>query len=168
MRAIDASSPADWRRPFVVAAGGAFLLAMAGGALTQVGPWYRGLEKAALNPPDWLFAPAWTIIYALTVWAIVVAWRAAPSNAARRVIAVLFVVNAGVNVLWSYLFFTAQRPDWALIDVAFLWLSILAPLIFVRRFAPRAALLLAPYLLWVSFASYLNFEVVRLNPPFGA
>ena len=142
-------------------------VALAGGFATDIGSWYRGLAKPALNPPDWAFAPAWTIIYALAATAAVIGWRATRTSAERAWLLSLFFANAVLNVLWSLIFFTVKRPDWALAEVATLWLSVLALIIFCSRFAPRAALLLAPYLVWVGFAAFLNYETVRLNAPFG-
>lgn len=155
------------RRPILIAATAALLVALIGGAATRVGPWYRSLEKPALNPPDWLFAPAWTLIYALCVIAAVIGWRAATRFSQRAWMVSLFFVNAVLNILWSALFFTAQRPDWALAEVGALWLSVLALIGLLARFAPRAALLLVPYLVWVGFAGWLNYRVVVLNAPFG-
>lgn len=155
------------RRPVLVAVGAALTVALLGGAATRIGPWYRGLEKPALNPPDWVFAPAWTLIYALCILAGVIAWQAARSRAQRALVLALFAVNATLNVVWSVLFFTVQRPDWALAEVATLWLSVLALIVVFARFAPRASLLLVPYLAWVSFAAYLNYEIVMLNAPFA-
>jgi tryptophan-rich sensory protein len=155
------------RRPVVVAVLAAIAVAVIGGAMTDVGPWYRELEKPAYNPPDWLFAPAWTLIYALAVIAAVIGWQAADTSARRAWLISLFFCNASLNILWSALFFTVMRPDWALAEVAALWLSVLALIVFFLPFSRRAALALAPYLLWVSFAAWLNFAIVRLNAPFG-
>jgi tryptophan-rich sensory protein len=76
-------------------------------------------------------------------------------------------LNGFLNLLWSLLFFRLHRPDWALEEVATLWLSIALLILVLVRTARLAGLLLAPYLVWVSIAALLNFEVVRLNPPFG-
>lgn len=154
-------------RPLVVAIGAALIVATIGGALTDVGPWYENLKKPALNPPNWLFAPAWTFIYGLAVAAAVVGWRSARSANDRTLIIVLFAVNAAFNIGWSALFFTLKRPDWALVEVALLWGSVLALVLFFRRFSPPSAYVLLPYLAWVGFAAYLNFAIVRLNAPFG-
>lgn len=137
-----------------------------GGTLTEVGPWYRNLRKPALNPPDWLFGPAWTTIGVLTATAAVRAWRRAPTRRQRTVTIALFGVNAALNVAWSALFFKRRRPDLALVELLALLGSVAALIgAFLRR-APGAAALLLPYLLWVSFAGWLNREVVRLNGPF--
>ncbi len=155
------------RRPLIVAALGAAAVAILGGAMTDTGPWYRDLAKSSLNPPDWVFAPAWTLIYALAVLAAVEGWRALRSRRDQAWLLSLFFVNAVLNVAWSAVFFTLRRPDWALAEVATLWLSVLALIVFLAPRAPRASALLAPYLVWVSFATYLNLRVVQLNGAFA-
>jgi len=156
---------ARWQ-PVAWAAGAAFLVAMIGGGLTDTGPWYQGLRKPSFQPPDWLFAPAWTLIFALTAAAGVVSWRAAPRGRARVGLILAFALNGVLNVLWSLLFFGLRRPDWALVEVVFLFLSVALLMWLAGRHAPLARWLLAPYLLWVGFATVLNLAVVRLNAPF--
>lgn len=151
--------------PVLIAALAATLTATAGGLATRLGPWYRDLRKPSWQPPEWLFGPAWTTIFALTAAAGVLGWAAAPPGAAG-VLLILFAVNAGLNIAWSVLFFTLRRPDWALAEVVALWLSILAIIVAMQGYAATASLLLLPYLLWVSFASFLNLTIVRLNAPF--
>jgi tryptophan-rich sensory protein len=136
-------------------------------AATDLGPWYQVLVKPSWQPPDWLFGPAWTLIYALAALAAATAWTAARDLAAQRRVIVLFGLNALLNILWSQLFFGLHRPDWALVEVVFLWLSVLVLIIAMRPISPRASWLLVPYLAWVTFAGILNLAVVRLNPPFG-
>lgn len=138
-----------------------------GGALTNVGSWYRDLHKPTWNPPNWIFGPAWTLILGLAAWAGVLAWIHAPDAGARWKIGALYGANITLHMLWSPLFFNLKRPDWALIEVPFLWLSILALMVCLAPMAALAPWLLAPYLAWVSFAAFLNWTIVRLNPPFG-
>jgi len=138
----------------------------AGGMLTEIGPWYAQLRKPSWQPPNWLFAPAWTLIAILTVVAAVLAWDAAPDAAGRAEIIALFVINGALNMAWSLLFFKMHRPDWALIEVVLLWLSIAALMVGLAPMSVRAGWLLLPYLLWVSFASVLNRKIVQLNQPF--
>jgi tryptophan-rich sensory protein len=154
--------------PVAVAAVSAVGVAVLGGLMTELGDWYYGLQQPPWKPPDWLFGPAWTLIYALAATAGVTAWLAIPLKAQREWLLVLFALNGFLNVLWSLLFFRLQRPDWAQFEVAFLWLSIVVLIAFVVRYSRRAAWLLLPYLAWVSFAALLNGAVVRLNAPFGA
>jgi tryptophan-rich sensory protein len=139
----------------------------AGGAATEIGPWFRTLRQPGWKPPDWAFGPVWSTIGVFTCAAAVIAWTTAGSGAERLTVLGLFAVNAVFNILWSVLFFRQRRPDWALIEVVALWLSILALMIAFYPRAPWAAALLLPYLVWVSIASVLNLAIVRLNGPFG-
>lgn len=154
-------------KPILVAALAALLIASIGGSLTVLGPWYASLDKPTWQPPDWLFAPAWTLIFALTALSAAQAWWHAETRPQREWIIGLYSLNGFLNLLWSTLFFQVQRPDWAFVEVILLWLSVLLLINFVRRFSTNSALLLVPYLLWVTFAAYLNWTVVRLNAPFG-
>jgi tryptophan-rich sensory protein len=153
-------------RPILAAAVAATLVAALGSTMTELGPWYRSLAKPHWQPPDWLFGPAWTLIFALAALSAAFAWRDAPRD--RHWTVALFAVNAALNVAWSALFFRFHRPDLALAEVALLWLSILVLVVYLWRRSRPAGVLLLPYLAWVSFASLLNYEIVRLNGPFGA
>ena len=153
-------------KPVVIAAAVAVFIGVLGGTLTDTGPWYQDLRKPSWQPPDWLFGPAWTLIFALSTVSAAYAWRNARDRVQREWVIALFAANGFLNVLWSTLFFALRRPDWALIEVAFLWLSIVLPIVVFWRFARPASLYLLPYLVWVSFAAFLNFTVVRLNAPF--
>jgi tryptophan-rich sensory protein len=153
--------------PVLFAALAAVGVAALGGLMTELGTWYYGLRQPPWKPPDWLFGPAWTAIFALIAVAGIQAWRDAPDRRAREWLLALFALNAFLNVLWSLLFFRLRRPDWALIEVGFLWLSIVVLIAVLGRWSRPAAWLLAPYLAWVTFAAALNAAVVRLNAPFG-
>jgi tryptophan-rich sensory protein len=153
--------------PSIVAGLVALGVAVLGGVLTDVGPWYQELRFPSWKPPNWLFGPAWTVIFTLIAIGAVLAWRDAPNDGERTLLLVLFGFNAVLNVMWSALFFAMRRPDWALIEVALLWLSILVLVLVIRRYSDVAAACLLPYLAWVSFASVLNRAIVRLNPGMG-
>ncbi len=155
-------------RPVATAAGCAVLVALLGGAATQIGPWYYALNKPSWQPPDWLFGPVWTLIYGLTALAGVLAWNRIADREKRRRLLGLFALNALLNVLWSELFFGMRRPDWALSEVIPFWLSILALLLVVFPISRTAGWALVPYLIWVLFAGILNLAIVRLNGPFSA
>ena len=154
-------------RPVVVAVVAAILVAVVGWLATDIGPWYQALRKPAWQPPDWLFGPVWTTIYALVVIASVRAWWRAPDVEAKEWLIVFFASNAFVNVLWSLLFFRLHRPDWALLEVGVLWSSVLLLTVVLWRRDRAGGLLLLPYLAWVSFASFLNLTIVVLNAPFA-
>lgn len=155
-------------QPHVIAAVlWALILGGAGGILTEIGPWYRNLKKPSWQPPDWLFGPAWTVILGLAAWAAVLSWNGAADEAGRMTIIALFAANFVCHFLWSPLFFTRKRPDWALIEVVPLWLSVLALCVMLRPFSVLATWMIVPYLAWVSFAACLNLAIVRLNGPFA-
>ncbi len=154
------------RNPIIVAVTVAIAAAVVGGLLTNLGPWYFALKQPSWKPPDWLFGPAWTTIFACAATAGVLAWRRADTPKSRATIIGLFALNFLCNSLWSLLFFKLQRPDWALMEVGFLWLSIAALIYFLYPLSKLASLLLLPYLLWVSFASILNWSIVQMNAPF--
>jgi tryptophan-rich sensory protein len=149
--------------PFLIAAGCWTIVAVAGAVLTELGPWYHALRMPAWKPPDWAFGPVWTTIFLLASVSAALVWRDA-SPTAFVLIVTLFVVNSLLNIAWSALFFKLQRPDWALIEVAFLWLSIAALIVAIWPVNRLASLLLVPYLVWVSIASALTYSIVRLNP----
>lgn len=154
------------RNPIIVAVTVAVAAAVVGGLLTNLGPWYYALKQPSWKPPDWLFGPAWTTIFACAAAAGVLAWRRADTNKSCATIIALFAINFACNSLWSLLFFKLQRPDWALMEVGFLWLSIAALMYFLYPLSKAASWLLLPYLLWVSFASILNWAIVQMNAPF--
>ncbi len=152
--------------PALAAAGGVIAMAMIGGWLTEIGPWYAALKFPRWKPPNWAFGPIWTVILTLAAIAIVIAWLATPEGGARLALTALLLVNGVLNILWNYLFFTMRRPDIAFIEVIALWLSILAIILFVAQFSGTAAMLFAPYLIWVGIAAVLNRSIVQLNRPF--
>lgn len=151
----------------LTAAAAALAVAILGGLMTDLGPWYYSLQQPAWKPPDWLFGPAWTVIFALAAIAGYRGWRLASDQKTREWLLVLFAANAFLNVFWTLLFFGLRRPDWALYEVGFLWLSIVLLIMLLRRFGSRLGWLLAPYIVWVSFAAALNLAVVQLNGPFS-
>lgn len=154
-------------RPIAIAAGAALFVALLGGLMTDLGPWYTQLKQPAWKPPDWAFGPIWTTIFALAAASGVIGWRRASTRAQREMMLALFAANGFLNVFWSLLYFRLHRPDWSLLEVPFLWLSVLGLIVLLARFAKNAAWLLAPYLAWVALAALLNWETVKLNGPFG-
>ncbi len=154
-------------KPVLTAALAASAVAALGALTTDIGDWYFSLRKPAWQPPDWAFGPAWTLIFALTALAGVIYWRHERNRDERLRTLAAFAINAFLNTFWSLLFFRLHRPDWALYEVGFLWLSIGVLIVRLRRGSHAAAWLVAPYLAWVSFALVLNWMIVRLNSPFG-
>lgn len=138
-------------------------LCLVGGLMTPRANWYARLRKPSWQPPGWAFGPGWTIILGFAACAAVRAWNAGDAPQHRDVL-ILFGVNGVFHLAWSPLFFKLQRPDWALIEVPFLWASVLAMVIGLWPIDQLAALLILPYLAWVAFAASLNWKVVDLNP----
>jgi translocator protein len=155
-----------WLLPAVVAGLAAMLVAGVGATLTDLGPWYQGLKQPAWNPPDAVFPIAWTTIFALAAIAAVEGWRKIERRSTAEWMVGLFALNGFLNVTWSLVFFRLQRPDWALVAVGALWLSILVLIVYCGRHSLLSGLLLVPYLVWVSIAAALNVAVVDLNAPF--
>ncbi|MEZ5559791.1 MAG: TspO/MBR family protein [Pseudomonadales bacterium] len=149
---------------YLVSGGIAFAAAMLGGLATDIGDWYRGLTKPSWQPPDWLFAPVWTLIFALIAWSAGAAWLAATPEVRGVQVVLPFAVNLLLNVAWSFLFFRLRRPRLAFVELLALWLSIVVMIAALWPISELAALLLLPYLIWVSFAGWLNRTIVRLNP----
>ncbi|MDP2593620.1 MAG: TspO/MBR family protein [bacterium] len=157
--------------------------------------WYAELVKPALNPPAWVFGPVWTTLYALMGISLFLVWRQHPYILENvRMLRVwkwaiaLFSIQLVLNALWSIIFFGLRSPGGALVEIAFLWLAILATIIAFAKISPPcatagasyggtrsssiwttaghgklAAWLLLPYILWVSFALYLNYAIWSLN-----
>lgn len=121
--------------------------------------WYAGLAKPTFNPPNWIFGPVWTALYILMAIAAWLVWRRGEARTALRLFALQLVLNA----LWSPLFFGLHRIDLALIDIVLMWAAIAATALAFRHPSLLAAVLMLPYLGWVSFASGLNLALWRLN-----
>ena len=153
--------------PLGIASAVAIVVAIAGAVLTESGAWYEGLKKPSWKPPDWAFGPVWTTIFVLTVIATALAWVAAEGTGARPLIFWALTINVVLNIAWSGIFFKMRRPDWALGEVALLWASVLSLILVLGSASTWAGLLLLPYLLWVSTASFLNLRIVQMNRPFG-
>lgn len=132
-------------------------------ASAQAGPFYAQLVRPDWAPPASLFGPVWTVLYALMGIAAWLAWRERGFRNARFALG-LFLVQLALNALWSWLFFGWHLGAWAFADIVVLWGLILATVIAFSRIRPLAGALLVPYLLWVSFAAFLNHSVWRLNP----
>jgi tryptophan-rich sensory protein len=143
---------------------GSFIAAVIGGAAAiQAGPFYAQLARPEWAPPSSIFGPVWTVLYALMGIAAWLVWRAAAFRTTRLPIT-LFLVQLALNALWSWLFFGWHQGALAFADILLLWVSIVATLIAFWRVSRLAGALLLPYLLWVSFATALNYAVWQLNP----
>ena len=143
-----------------------FATAGIGGALTDLGPWYQALKQPDWKPPDAAFGVIWSTIFTLGAFSGWLAWRKAPLLRERLVVLAVFLINLCLNVLWSWLFFVQHRPDWSLVELYFLWASTVAMIVVSWRHSRLAAVLLVPYLAWVTTAGFLNQANIQLNGPF--
>jgi benzodiazapine receptor len=130
---------------------------------TAIGSWYANLAKPELNPPNWVFGPVWTTLFLLMGIALYLVWEKGLSKKENKLAVKVFGLQLGLNVLWSILFFGLKNPFFAFVEIIFLWLAIAASAVLFWRISKTAGVLLVPYLLWVSFAAYLNFMVFVLN-----
>jgi tryptophan-rich sensory protein len=149
-----------------IAAMAAIVVAGVGGTMTDTTGWYESLRLPSWNPPPPAFGMIWTVVFALIAASGVNAWRAAPDSRSADTLIGLFAINGALNVTWTVLFFQLRRPDWAIAELAVLWLSIIVLILACGRFSRSAALLLVPYLAWVTIAGALNWQVIQLNGPF--
>lgn len=155
------------RRELIVLAG--FILVCFGaGAVGSwfttpaLGDWYAALRKPAWNPPNWVFGPVWSTLYLLMAIAAWLVWRKGGIGAPGGALA-LFGAQLMLNTAWSALFFGLRSPAAALVDIAALWVAIAATIVAFSRTSPAASWIMAPYIVWVTFAGALNFAIWRLN-----
>jgi len=132
------------------------------GTLFPPDGWYAGLQRPPLAPPNWIFGPVWTTLYGLMAVAAALVWIKVACQSARLPLG-LYALQLALNTVWTALFFGLHRPDLALVDIVVLWLAIIATMAAFARHSRVAAMLLAPYLAWVSFATYLNAGFWWLN-----
>jgi benzodiazapine receptor len=158
------------RQPLLALLGFAAVTALAavvGAKATTRGklPWYRLIRKSPLNPPDWVFGPVWTTLFALTAVSGFRVWRSVPSPARSRALT-LWTAQLALNANWSRLFFGQHRPKAAFVDLGAFLASVGGYVQQAEQVDKPAAYMMLPYLGWVSFAGYLNEEVIRKNPRF--
>jgi len=141
------------------------LAGLVGGLFTSrtVADWYPTLVKSSLNPPGWVFAPVWISLFLLMGLALYLVWRSERSPH-RLMAAVWFFAQLSFNIMWSGAFFGLKSPRLGLEVILILWGLILITMLKFYKISVAAAWLMLPYLLWVSFAVYLNWEIFRLNP----
>ena len=128
----------------------------------QLPEWYASLNKPVFNPPDWVFGPVWITLYFMMGFALYLVWT---NESPRRFPAIVcFCVQLFLNGLWSFVFFDAQNPFWGVIDIGLLWIAICLTTGIFWRISKIASVLMWPYWLWVSYATYLNWMIWQLNP----
>jgi translocator protein len=159
-------SSKDWRKWIALAVllAAVFAVSAIGASFTapKIPGWYAGLNKPWFNPPSWVFAPVWTVLYVLMA---VAAWRVwlAPESAGRRAALVLFAVQFALNAIWSPVFFGLESPRFGLVVIAALLVALAATVWRFFSVDRIAGWMMLPYLAWVSFAALLNGAIAVLN-----
>ncbi len=131
--------------------------------LQAIPNWYAYLNKPILNPPNWLFAPVWTLIYLSLGISFFLIWQSNQSQIKKKMAYYVFFVQLILNAFWSIFFFGLRSPLLALIEIIFLWIIIAWNIKLFYQLHRLAGLILIPYLLWVTFATYLTFSIFLLN-----
>jgi benzodiazapine receptor len=132
--------------------------------INSVNTWYATIQKPSFNPPNWVFGPVWTALYILMGLSAYLVWMKGWGRKDVRSALAVFGLQLVLNVLWSVIFFGAKQLFYSFVEIAFLWLSIVLTILLFYKISKNAALLLVPYLLWVSFAAFLNYSVWQMNP----
>jgi len=125
--------------------------------------WYAFLNKPAFTPPNWLFAPAWTILYLLMGISVFLIWEKKSESKEKKTAIQIFFIQLAANMVWSIIFFGLQMPFIALLEIIVLWFLILITILKFNKLNKVAAYLLIPYIIWTSFALILNLAIVLLN-----
>jgi translocator protein len=125
--------------------------------------WYQTLAKPVFTPPSWVFAPVWTALYLLMGIAAFLVWRKGLTSAAGKTAIAAFILQLVFNALWVPIFFGAKQPLFAFMDIVVLWLAVITTIVSFKRVSKPAAILLIPYMAWVSFATVLNAGIYMLN-----
>ncbi|MBW2984703.1 tryptophan-rich sensory protein [Candidatus Woesearchaeota archaeon] len=129
----------------------------------SVSTWYVTLQKPAFNPPDWVFAPVWTVLYLLMGISLFLVWNAGIKTKGVKTALTFFGIQLVLNALWSLFFFGLHFLFFSFIEIIMLWTAILLTIIYFLRISRIAGYLLFPYILWVSFAAVLNFSIWMIN-----
>jgi tryptophan-rich sensory protein len=128
---------------------------------TAIPTWYATLNKPSFSPPNYLFAPVWTLLYALMGLALYLVWESKAKN--KMWAYIVFYTQLVLNFLWSFIFFGQKIPGLAFVEIIILWILILVNIVSFWRINKWAGIMLLPYIVWVSFASILNFALFKLN-----
>lgn len=132
--------------------------------VTAIPTWYATLDKPSFTPPNWLFAPAWITLYLLMGISAFIVWRKGLDSRPIQVALMVFLAQLILNALWSVVFFGLQSPLYGVVVIIALWIAILFTILNFYKISTAAAIILLPYILWVSFATVLNISIWILNP----
>ncbi|MBC7652772.1 MAG: tryptophan-rich sensory protein [Deinococcales bacterium] len=145
-----------------------FLLTVGLGTLSsiftasEITTWYATLIKPSYNPPNFLFAPVWVILYTLMAISFYLIWDKEPSQKRDKALT-LFIIQLVFNILWSFIFFNQHEIFLAFLDIVLMWFFIVLSMVSFYKINPKASLLLVPYIIWISYATVLNFAIWNFN-----
>jgi tryptophan-rich sensory protein len=125
--------------------------------------WYAMLQKPSFAPPNWVFFPVWTSLFIIMGISLFLIWQKGWEDKTVKTAIYLFAGQLVLNTLWSFAFFGLRSPLLGLMEIIILWIAILATILTFKKLSKTAAYLLIPYILWVSFAAFVNFSIWRLN-----
>lgn len=129
----------------------------------SVTTWYASIQKPDFTPPNWIFAPVWTTLFLLMGISLYLVWERGLEKKEVKLAISIFGIQFVLNIIWSLLFFGLQNPFFAFVEIILLWIAILATIVLFYRISGKAGLLMVPYILWVSFAAFLNYSIWILN-----
>ncbi len=131
--------------------------------VSAIPTWYAGLLKPAISPPNFIFGPVWTVLYLLMGVAVFLVWENGSQKPKVKQALQIFAVQLGLNFLWSVLFFGLRSPLMGLVDIILMIAAIIVTIVVFHRISKPASYLLIPYLVWVGFATYLNYSIWLIN-----
>lgn len=131
--------------------------------ISQIPTWYNALNKPALNPPSWIFGPVWTTLYLLMGIALFLVWKKGLDNKLVKKAIFVYGLQLVLNTTWSIVFFGLHNSGLAFVNIIIMWLAIFWTMILFYKISKPSMLLLVPYIVWVSFAGYLNYSIWILN-----
>jgi benzodiazapine receptor len=131
----------------------------------NIATWYASISKPDFTPPSWVFAPVWTTLFLLMGISLYLVWGRGLGKKDVKLAVSVFGIQLVLNIVWSVLFFGLQNPFLAFAEIVLLWIAILVTIVLFYRISEKAGLLLVPYILWVSFATFLNYSIWMLNLP---
>ena len=131
--------------------------------MPAIDSWYQTINKPIFTPPNWVFAPVWVVMFLLMGVALFFIWDKESKNGEKKAAIVVFVFQFILNILWSFIFFTLKSPIGAFVEIMALWIMVLFTIITFSKVSKTAGYLLLPYIIWVSFAAFLNFIIILIN-----
>ena len=131
--------------------------------VASVKGWYATIQKPSFNPPNSIFGPVWSLLYVMMGIAFYLIWIKKTESKLKTTAILFYCIQLALNFCWSLIFFYGQQPGWALVDIVLLWIMIAGTIYYFSKISKAAAWMLVPYILWVSFATALNFAIWKLN-----